>query len=435
MSHDHHDMERSLRTHLRAGIAALVLLGGGMGGWAATTELSGAVVAPGVLVVDSHVKKIQHPTGGVVGEIRVKEGDRVAAGDLLVRLDGTVTGANLGVITKGLDETSVRQGRLEAEREGLSEIVFPKSITARASDPEIAALIEGEQRLFQLRRKARTGKKAQLQERLGQQREQIGGLQEQVDAKADEIKLIESELEGVRELWRKRLVTLNRLTLLEREARRLKGERGQLLAAIAESKGKISETELQILQIDQDLRSEVAKELREVEAKAAELSEKKVAAEDQLNRIEIRAPQTGLVHQLAVHTVGGVVSPGDPLMLIVPDSDELVIDSKVQPQDIDQVTIGQTALLRLSAFSQRTTPELHGAVTRIGADLTQDQKTGQSFYTISIKVPKDEYAKVKSLKLVPGMPVEAFVQTGDRTAMSYLLKPMTDQIARAFKED
>jgi HlyD family secretion protein len=435
MTQEKKTVDRSLRRHLLAGLSVLALLGGGMGGWAATTELSGAVVAPGSVVVDSHVKKVQHPTGGVVGEIRVRDGDRVNAGDLVVRLDETITRANLAVITKGLDELSARQGRLEAERDGLSMIKVHPKLQARSSDTEIAGLIMGEQSLFRLRREARDGLRAQLKQKIGQLREQIVGLEEQAGAKADEIKLIQNELEGVRELWRKNLVPITRVTQLEREATRLRGERGQLIASVAQAKGRISETDLQIIQIDQELRSEVAKELREIQAKSAELVEKRVAAEDQLKRIDIRAPQAGVVHQLAVHTVGGVIAAGDPLMLIVPEADDLSIEVKIQPQDIDQMKIGQEAVLRLSAFNQRTTPEIQGTISRIAADLTQDQKTGVAFYTARIATSESELRRLKDLKLVPGMPVEAFVQTGERTALSYLAKPLSDQLSRAWREE
>lgn len=427
--------DQSLRGHLLAGLTTLVVLGGGMAGWAATTDLSGAVVAPGLVVVDSHVKKVQHPTGGVVGEIRVKDGDQVAAGDLVLRLDETITRANLAVVTKSLDELAARQARLEAERDGRPTITVRDELRERSSDPEIEALVHGEQRLFELRQEARAGQKAQLKERTDQLKDQIAGLDLQADAKAEEITLIQDELKGVQELWRKNLIPISRVTALKREETRIKGERGQLIADVAQAKGKISETELQIIQVDQDLRSEVAKELREIQAKTAEYVERKVAAQDQLKRIDIRAPQAGTVHQLSVHTVGGVIAPGDALMLIVPRSDNLAIEVKVAPQDIDQLRLGQGAVLRLSAFSQRTTPEIKGTVSRVAADLTQDEKSGESFYTVRVATDESEIAHLEGLTLVPGMPVEAFIQTGERTALSYLTKPLTDQMTRAFRED
>jgi HlyD family secretion protein len=427
--------DRSLRRHLLAGLTTLLVLGGGMGGWAATTEIASAVVAPGLVVVDSHVKKVQHPTGGVVSEIRVREGDRVKAGDVVVRLDETVTRANLAVITKGLDELGARRGRLEAERDGLERVKVRPELVARADEPEIKDLVNGEERLFQLRREARAGLKGQLKQRVEQLREQIGGQELQARAKGDEIRLIQEELKGVESLYAKNLVPLNRVTALKREETRLKGEQGQLISGVAQAKGKISETELQILQIDQDLRSEVAKELREIGAKSSELAEKRIAAEDQLRRIDIRSPLDGVVHQLAVHTVGGVISPADALMLIVPQADDMAIEVRVAPQDIDQIRIGQDAVLRLSAFNQRTTPEITGRVSRVAADLIQDQKTGVSYYTARVATSPEELARLDGLTLVPGMPVEAFIQTGERTALSYLAKPLSDQMSRAFKGD
>ncbi len=425
--------QRSIRRHLLGGLAAVALLAGGVGGLAATTELAGAVIAPGTMVVDSNVKKVQHPTGGVVGELRVRDGDRVKSGDIVVRLDETITRANLAIVVKSLNELHARLARLEAERDDSAAVQFPAELLARSADPEVKRVIDGERNLFQLRRKASIGQKQQLRERIQQLREEIQGITGQVAARKREIELIGQELVGVRDLWRKNLVQIQRVTALERDLARLEGARGQLIATTAQSKGKISEIELQIIQIDQDLHSEVAKELREVQAKIAELVERKVAAEDQLKRIDIRAPQDGLVHQLAVHTVGGVITPGETMMVIVPEADNLTVEAKLNPQDIDQVHPGQAAALRFSTFNQRTTPELTGVVTRVSADLTTDQRTGMSYYTVRIAISEAEVARLGGLKLLPGMPLEAFIPTGDRTVLSYLTKPLTDQIARAFR--
>src|SRR5215207_584811 len=428
------DPRSSIRRHLVLGVALVVLLAGGVGGWAATTEIAGAVIAPGALVVESNIKKVQHPTGGVVGELRVRDGQTVREGDVVVRLDETVTQANLAMVVKSLDELYARRARLEAERDGEAKIKVGPELARRLADPDVARVVTGEQKLFEIRRAAREGQKAQLKERVGQLREQILGLNEQIVAKKREIELIGQELKGVRELWSKNLVQITRVTALERDAARLEGERGALVSSIAQTKGKITETELQILQGDQDLRTEVGKELAEIRAKVSELVEKKVAAEDQLKRVDIRAPQDGKVHQLSVHTVGGVVTPSEPLMLIVPIADVLTVEVKIAPQDIDQVRVGQKAVLRFPAFNQRTTPELSGEVTRVSADTTQDQKTGATFYTVRIGLAEAEIARLNGLRLVPGMPVESFIQTGDRTVLSYLTKPLTDQIAKAFKE-
>ena len=428
------DARLSIRRHTALGMGAAIFLVGGLGGWAFVTELSGAVVAPGTIVVDSHVKKVQHPTGGVVGEILARDGDRVRAGDIVVRLDETIAKANLAMVAKSLDELSVRKARLESERDGLKELQFPPMLSQRG-EPEMVGLLQSEERLFENRREARLGQKSQLQERISQLQEQISGTNLQASAKADEIKLIQEELVGVEELWKKNLVPITRVTSLKREETRLRGERGQLISTMAQARGRISETALQVIQIDQDLRSEVSKELSEAQARIAELSERKVAANDQLKRIDIRAPQDGIVHQSIVHTIGGVINAGDPLMLVMPEGDELSIEVKVSPQDIDQLQTGLDTVLRLSAFNQRTTPELKGKVSRIAADLVVDQRTGEQHYPVRITFAGGERERLESAKLMPGMPVESFIQTGYRTVFSYLTKPLTDNIARAFREE
>ncbi|EIM24799.1 HlyD family type I secretion periplasmic adaptor subunit [Microvirga lotononidis] len=425
----------SIRRHTLLGLSAALFLVGGLGGWAVVTELSGAVVAPGAVVVDSHVKKVQHPTGGVVGEIHARDGDRVRAGDIVIRLDETVARANLAMVSKSLDELAARQGRLESERDGARDITFPAALRSRLDETDIVELTRSETRVFESRREAREGQKAQLKERIAQLQEQIDGLDLQAAAKADEIQLIQSELSGVEQLWRKNLVPITRVTALKREETRLRGERGQLISNIAQSKGRISETALQILQIEQDLKSEVSKELREVQAKIAELVERRVAAEDQLKRIDIRAPQDGFVHQSMVHTVGGVINAGEPLMMIVPESDELSIEVKVSPQDIDQLRPGLDTVLRLSAFNQRTTPEIKGRVSLIAADLVTDQRSGIQYYPVRVAFADGERDRLGALKLMPGMPVEGFIQTGYRTVFSYLTKPIADNMAKAFREE
>jgi len=428
------DTKAAIKRHLWAGLALLCVLCGGVGGWAASTEISGAVIAPGVLVVDSNVKKVQHPTGGVVGEIRAHDGDRVVIGDIVVRLDETVTRANLAIVLRGLDELVARKARLEAERDGLEGIAFPSEFIERLGELQVATIVAGERKLFDLRQSARVGQKSQLRERIAQLREEIGGIAAQIKAKAQEIVLIQRELTGARDLWEKNLMPITKLTQLEREATRLEGERAQLTATSAQSKGKISELELQIIQVDRDLASEVGKELREVDAKIGEFVERKVAAEDQLKRIDIRAPQDGIVHQSIVHTVGGVINAGEQLMLIVPSADNLIVEAKFAPQDIDQVKVGQRAVLRFTSFNQRTTPELNGVVTRVSADTTVDQRTSAPYYTLRISLSRDEIARLGEVTLVPGMPVESFIQTGERKVISYLMKPLSDQVMRAFRE-
>jgi HlyD family secretion protein len=426
--------QQSIRSHLVAGAAAIFLLIGGLGGWAATTEFAGAVIAQGLLVVDSSVKKVQHPTGGVVGELRVRDGSRVQAGEILLRLDETQTRATLAVITTSLDELIARQARLIAERDASDQIVFPAELLARESDPQIARLTAGERRLFQTRAATREGQKAQLTARIAQLQEEIRGNLAQEEAKVQQIEWITKELKGVRELWDKNLVPFVRVTALERDAARLSGERGQAIAAIAQIKGKISETELQITQVDQDMRNEVGRELADIRGKISELAERKIAAEDNLNRVDIRAPQDGVVLQLSVHTVGGVIGPAEQIMLIVPQAEALTVEARIAPQEINQVRVGQTAAVRFSGLNQRTTPDLNGTVTRVSADVTQDLKTGAYYYLVRVAVPEEEVARLENVKLIPGMPVDIFLQTDERTVMSYLVRPLHDQITRAFRE-
>ena len=425
---------RSIRQHVLLGAVAAILVTGCAVGWSATTDFAGAVIAPGALVVDSNVKKVQHPTGGVVGEIRVRDGARVKAGDVVLRLDATVTQANVAIITKSLQELTVRRARLLAEQSSAVEIAFPDALIAAAGDADVAVLIAGERRIFEARRAAREGQKAQLRERVGQLQEQIQGLAEQIAAKNREIALIREELVGVRDLWSKNLVQVQRVMALDRDAARLDGERGALISSSAQTKGRITETELQIIQIDQDLMSEISKELADIRGKSAEQVERKVAAEDQLKRIDLIAPQDGVVHQLAAHTVGGVLSAGEAAMLVVPEFERLAVEAKLAPQDIDQLHLGQRAILRFSAFNQRTTPEIPGEVSMISADLTTDQRSGSSYYTVRIALAPDEVARLGAVRLMPGMPVESFIQTAPRSLMSYLTKPLADQVARAFRE-
>jgi len=434
MSKELGNARRSIRVHLITGLVVVLVLAGGFGGWASTVPISGALIAPGAVVVDSNVKKVQHPTGGVVGEVRVRDGDVVKAGDIVVRLDETVVRASLAIVVKTLNGLYARAARLEAEQRGLDNIVFPAALTDRADDPDVRDVMASETKLFEVRVNGRTGQKAQLRERITQLNEEIAGLKAQESAKDKEIALVEKELVGVRQLYDQHLVQLTRLTTLERDAARLAGERAQYIASRAQAKGKITETELQIIQVDKDMVSEVSKDLRETNDKIGEFVERKVTAEDQLRRIDIRAPQDGVVLQSTVHTVGGVITAGDAIMMIVPKADDLSVEAKVNPQDIDKLQIGQKTLLRLSAFNQRTTPELNGVVTRVSADVNTDQRTGQSYYTIRVSMPPDEVARLGDNKIIPGMPVEAFVQTGDRTMLSYLMKPLSDQLMRSFRE-
>jgi HlyD family secretion protein len=324
---------RSIRRNILGGLTIVLVLAGAVGGWAGTVQLAGALIASGSVVVDTNVKKVQHPVGGVVGDLRVHDGDQVKAGDILLSLDQTVTRANLAIVTKGLDQLMARKARLAAERDGADAIVFPEELRSRENDADVAEITAGERKLFDLRRSARSGQKAQLHQQSEQLLEEIRGLGAQQKAKVQEIDLINRELQGVRELFKNNLVQLSRLTQLEREAARLNGEQAQLVATIAQANRRIAEIELKVIQVDQDLSSEVAKEMRETEGKIGEFVERKVAAEDQLQRVDIRAPQDGSVFQLSVHTIGGVIAAGETIMLIVPEAEIRAAFHRLQSGD------------------------------------------------------------------------------------------------------
>jgi HlyD family secretion protein len=427
-------VRRSFERELRSGMRVLILGLGVAGGWATLVPLSGAVVVTGSLVVQSNVKKVQHPSGGVVAQISVHDGTHVKAGDLILRLDETQARAGLQVITKQLDEVMVRIARLVAERDGRDEPRMPPELADRSGDEDLNARFTSERSLFKARATARQSQKELLQSRIAQLKEQIEGLEAQTKSNASQLDLIAGELQGVQSLYEKRLAPITRLNALQRDSARLAGERGQLQSTIAETKSKIGEAELQIIRIDQDFRADVIKDLREAEGKTAELAERRIAAQDQLNRLDIRAPTSGVIHQLAAHTVGGVITAGQVVMEIVPDSDDLLVEAKLLPKDIDQVKVGQTTLVRLSAFNQRTTPELNGLVSYVSADVSSDPKGESSYYTVKVELPEEEHRRLAGLQLVSGMPAEVFVQTGSRTMMSYLLKPIKDQLRRAFNE-
>ena len=425
----------SIRRALRLGTAASFLLVGGIGGWACMTTISGAVIAGGTLVVNSNVKKVQHPVGGVVGALNVRDGDSVAADDVLMRLDDTQMRANLAMLTGAIDEMSARAARDEAERDGVSAIAFPQDLLARQrTNAALARMVESETRLFKTRAEGRAGQEAQLREQIGQLDQEISGLIGQTDAKVGEIDLIDQELAGVRDLWHKNLIPVARLNALQRDEVRIRGEMQDLVAKTASARGKKAEINLRILQIYQDLRTEVGKDLADIHGKSLELNEKKIIAEDNLGRTEIRAAQAGIVHELAVHTIGGVVTAGEPIMLIVPDQDRLIAEVKVDPKDIAQLSRDQQVVLHFPAFDSRTTPTIRGTIVTLSPDTTLDQHSGKQFYTARIDVPAAERKRLAPRRLVPGMPIEAFFQTGDRTIMSYLTKPLVDQIATAWRE-
>ena len=426
---------RSINGHLRIGVAAAALLVIGVGGVAATTQLSGAVLAQGTVVVDGNVKVVQHPVGGVVEEINIRNGAVVKVGQVLIRLDDDIARADLATVDNALDALFVRRARLEAERDGTTSFSTPPELTERLRESSVERLLRSESRYLQSRTEAREGLKAQLAERIVQLENQIEGLAVQITAQQDAIALVQEELSGLDELYTSGLVTKTRVMALRREEAIARGTHGQLVSEIASQKGRVSETRLQIIQIDQDMTSEVNGELREIEEKVGELTQRRIAALDQLKRIDIRAPHDGVVHELGVHTIGAVVEAGKTLMLIVPEEEELSIEVKVAAQDRDQLHIGQNTLLRMSSFNQRTTPELEGTVNVIGADLVEDPRTGFQYYPVRIRLNEGQEERLGASQLAPGMPVESFVQTGYRTVFSYLTKPLVDYFALAFRAD
>lgn len=426
------DHEAELKRRARVGLGIVVLMVLGVGGWAATAKLTSAVIAPGTVVVDSNSKKVQHPTGGIIGEIKVRIGDTVKAGDLLVKLDDTQVRATLGVVTSQLVQLRGRQIRLIAERDEAPAMILPPGFAAEGQGA--AEVADGERRLFEAKRQSIRGQKEQLGERIRQLNEEIVGLTAQLTSKQKEAGFARRELSRVDGLFQQNLVNETRQLAMMRDVTRIEGEIGALMAQVARARAQISQIELQIIQLSQDARAEAQKELRESEGRIAELYERRVAAEDQLRRVEVRAPIGGIVHEMNVHTVGGVVQAGETMMLIVPSSDLLTVEARIAPHEIDQVKIGMPAMLRFSAFNMRVTPEVPGVLTHVAADLSKEAATGMTYYLVRIRLTEAAREKLDGLRIVPGMPVEAFLEGGERTAITYLTKPFTDNFHRMFRE-
>ncbi|KZK89167.1 MULTISPECIES: HlyD family type I secretion periplasmic adaptor subunit [unclassified Pseudovibrio] len=424
----------SIRFHLICAGLLVVILVGGVGLWGGLMEIRGAIIAPGTIVVETNTKNVQHMEGGIVRSIMVTDGDTVDAGDTLLRLDDTVTRANLAVVTKQLDNLYSQEARLIAERDGEEEILFSTRATDDAHSQVLNTIQEGQRRMMVAKTKNLRGRQDQMRAQIQQYRKQIDGLSQQRDAKEIEISLIDGELEDLNKLLAKRLVTESRVTALKREKTKLQGEYGDFIAQVAKTEEAIAERNIQIMQIEEDVLTKTLEQLQQVRAEVAQLEEKKIAAQDQLMRMEIKSPQSGTVHDLTIHTIGGVIAPGEVLMQVVPREDVLVIEAQVQPIDVDQLTPNQEATIRLPSFDQRTTPELTAQVKTISPDLLEDPKTGLSFYMAELTISEDQLDKLGGKNLVPGMPVEAFIQTENRTVISYIMKPMVDQIAHAMRE-
>lgn len=427
-----HDI--ALQRLWRRGLVFIAIFGGALLFWLIATTMSSAVIGSGQFVVDGNVKKVQHPTGGVVSQLLVREGDQVSQGDLLIRLDETVTRANFQVVAGQLYELFGRKARLEAERDGRDTLDAPAELAGPPSDAEANRIIASERRLYEARRAARESQRAQFAKRIVQLQNEILGFSAQRDANARETEIIAEELIGLRELFAKRLTPIMRLNALERQAVNLTGQKGQLTAQIAQTEGKIAEIELQVTRVDEDLRAETQKELREVQGKIAELTERRVAADDNLKRVDLRAPSSGTVHQLAVHTVGGVLAPGEAAMLIIPSREELIVEAKVTPQDRDQLQLGQKVTVRVHSSNQRNTPELNGALTRIAADVSRETATSAPFYPIGVTIAKSELERLRGVNVAAGMQADVLIEVGSRSPLSYLLRPLSDQVAKAFRE-
>lgn len=406
---------------------ALVL---GCGGWAAQAKLSGAVIAQGKVAVKKQVKLVQHRDGGIVAEILVSNGDMVKAGDVLIRLDATQTKAELGVLEAQLAEHEGRRARLMAERDGQATITFESGFETAPISEKVA---KGELRLFMANRAMRDGQRDQLVLQVEQFEEQVRGLRSQQESNAKERTMIADDLERLRPLAEKKIIEVAKIRSLERDLARIDGSKGEIDANIARVNGQISEAKLKIIELDQSVRTEAQRELRDVDARISELRERIVAAQDRLSRMDLRAPISGFVNELIAHTVNGVIAPGGAVMSIVPEGEELTVEAHLSPADIDQVSVGQGAKLRFSAFNQRTTPEVAGEVAIVAAAATVDPSSGQSYYLSDISITGD--MSNFGQELVPGMPVEVFLTTDERSALSYLVKPFTDQMMRAFREE
>lgn len=411
------------------GLTAVLVLG--LGGWAAASSIAGAVVAPGQVQVASGVRTIQHREGGILAEVLVKNGDRVRKGMLLARLEGVAPRANLAIVESQALQLRARQARLEAERDGRSGIEIPPDAERRAW----AALMLGEQQLMGARQAARAQRKGQLTEQARQAEQEIVGLEAQAASLVTQRELLDGELAGMRQLYEKGLAPLARVNALERELARITGQSGDLAAAVARARSRIAERRLQALQVDSEFRAEVGAELKEAVAKLAELDQQRVAQADEVRRVEIRAPAGGTIHQLGPQTVGGVVAPGDTLMLIVPDHDALVVDARIDPGHVDQVRRGAPARIRFTSFSVATTPEIPAQVDRLSADVQTDPRTGETFYTARLALDQRSLPSRLRNGLTPGMPAEVQIVTGSRPAISYFVKPLADQLQRTFREE
>ena len=425
--------------HLLGGLILAVGLGGGFVVWASQAMIAGAVIAHGQLRVDGKSKEVSHLEGGVVQEILVRNGDRVKAGQVLIRLDPTMARANVEIIDGQLDALMAQGARLEAEQIGAAAIVVSPDHAARvAARPQAAALLDGQRAVFEANRISVERQVSQLHEQVEQTREQITGFDAQRDALDVQIGLVAAELADRQRLLDQGYAPKTAVIELRQRKAELDGDRASAASHASEAGGRISEIELRILELEAERNRVAATDLREVQAQVNELREKRVGLEPTLRRMDIVAPQAGVVLNLEVNTVGGVISPGKPLLWIVPEDERLVLDTRIDAVSRDQVWIGQQARVKFPGFNQRTTPEVIGEVKSLGADAIADEHTGQRFYQAEIAIPPAELERLHAatrIDLAPGMPAEAYIETAERSAASYFLKPVRDSFARSMRED
>ena len=423
-------MNMSAARYIWIGLITLAVLVGGFGTWAVMAELGGAVIASGRIEVDQNRQVVQHPYGGQVDTILVDEGDFVDAGQILIQLDGTDLRSQLTVVSGQLAEAIARRNRLEAERDGADQIVFDPTITNGFDD-----LIAGQTRLFDARRQSTQTQIEQYERRIEQITDQITGIEAQQQSLERQLDLIEQELTDQRSLLERGLAQATRVLALEREKANLEGRKGELTASAAQARGRITEIELGILNIDTVRREEAIAEIRDLQPTELELRETQTSLMTQLDRLDIRAGVSGVVYGLQVYSTSAVIEPAQPILYIVPQDRPLIITARIDPRDIDQLLVGQNVTLRFSAFNQKTTPELYGTVVNLSGDAFEDDATGQSFYRAEVTLNENEITRLpEGTVLVPGMPVETFIRTADRTPMQFLLKPLTDFFARAWRE-
>ena len=425
---------RSARRLLLLEFILIVILLGGLFIWAALSDISGAVVATGTVKVESSIKKIQNLTGGIINEIRVKDGESVSAGDLLIRLDAKSTSSDLAILTDQLNAMIARHARLIAERDGHDFDPTAVLLDDNHGGATPSILLRGEGELFLARRDALKGQKDVLSERKGQFESQIAGDQAQLETKQRELELLGLELKGVESLYAANLASVARVMPLRREQARSEGDVQVLKTQITELRGKIDEVLLQMASLDQERLSEVNRDIQDLEPKMTELIQRKAIAEEALKRLDIVAPVSGIVTQLNVHTIGGIIQPGETLMQLVPGNEPLTVEATISPNDIDQVHVGGKARLRLTAFNRRVTPELIGTILTVSADSVRDERSGLSSFAIKIAVSDSEFSKLSDGTVLPGMVVEVYIETATRSVLSYLLKPATDQFAKVFRE-